>query len=287
MFARPFVLGCLIAALLPDALSAQQMAQAAVDTAFDQIAQNVGQQGLTVVASIDHARLAEAEGVQMPASRVLIFSDPTTNTAILSSVLRAGLDLPFRALAYDDDGKTAVVYTGADFLGARHGVTDAGVLDGFDRTVSHAVAGLTDAAVRPAPTEGLTTDYGVVELQSAYDFRTTVERLKAVIAAQSDTIWFGSVDFSADANALGVDLLPATILLFGGPKPGGVAMAEFPAIGLDAFCQKLFIFEDDDGEVFVLFNDIEALARLHYGRSIPPHAILNQRLVSGFADAIK
>lgn len=64
-------------------------------------------------------------------------------------------------------------------------------------------------------------------------------------------------------------------------------MAEFPAIGLDAFCQKLLVYEGDDGKARVLFNDIAAFADLHYQRAMEPHAMLNKRLTATFKGAIE
>ena len=75
--------------------------------------------------------------------------------------------------------------------------------------------------------------------------------------------------------------------LGGGPGPGGKAMAQFPRLGLDAFCQKLLVYQDEDGSVKVLFNDIVALAELHYGKSNPPQKIINQRLKATFTKAIQ
>ena len=95
------------------------------------------------------------------------------------------------------------------------------------------------------------------------------------------------MDFSAQAKASGADIVPAVLLLFGGPAPGGVAMADFPSIGIDAFCQKLLVYASPDGGSVVIFNDIAAMAELHYGRSAPPHAALNERLTATFSAAIK
>jgi uncharacterized protein (DUF302 family) len=86
---------------------------------------------------------------------------------------------------------------------------------------------------------------------------------------------------------LGVALAPAQLLLFGGPAPGGVAMAAFPEIGLDAFCQKLLVYRDEQGTTRVIYNDIAALAELHYGRSAKPHAMLNKRLTTTFFTALE
>lgn len=113
-----------------------------------------------------------------------------------------------------------------------------------------------------------------------------VANLTKTIMAQDDTVWFGEIDFAAQASESGVKMPEAVLLLFGGPAPGGVAMADFPAIGLDAFCWKLLVHAGPDGGSVVLFNDLAALAELHYGASAKPHHVLNKRLTATFRSAI-
>ena len=62
-------------------------------------------------------------------------------------------------------------------------------------------------------------------------------------------------------------------------------MADFPKLGLDAFCQKLLVFEDEDGNVQIAFNDIVAFAKLHYGRSNMAQQVINTRLKQTFKKA--
>ena len=241
--------------------------------------------GLTMIAQIDHARLAAAEEVVMPPSRVQIFSDPVVNTMILAENIRAGLDLPFRVLAYAEDGIPKVSYTSSDFLRQRHGLSGADGRDAFDRAITQ-VTSAFGARATPAPTEPLAQDYGIIELRSDLGVAEAAASLASTVKAQNDTVWFGTVDFTAEARALGADLPDAVLLLFGGPAPGGVAMADFPAIGLDAFCQKLLVYAAPDGGSIVLFNDIAALAELHHGASAPPHHALNSRLTQTFEAAL-
>ncbi len=98
------------------ALAQSSTIQTAVDENFLAVETVVAKAGDTPIASIDHARLAKAEGVEMPASRVLIFSDPEINTPILEETVRAGLDLPFRVLSFDQDGNPQIAYTDSQFL---------------------------------------------------------------------------------------------------------------------------------------------------------------------------
>lgn len=263
-----------------------QPVQDGVDALFDAVASAVSDAGLQRVLDIDHARLAAEAGVPMPPSRVQIFSDPGIDARLLAASVRTGLDLPFRVLTFAEGDVPRLTYTSAEFLGLRHGLTDGDALDAFDDRLATALASVEGAAPRPVPTDGLTRDYGIAELRTSLDVPTSVARLKAAVTAQPDTIWFGEIDLAARAAASGTDIVPAVLLLFGGPAPGGVAMAEFPAIGIDAFCQKLLVHAAPDGGSVILFNDIAALARLHYGRSAPPHAALDERLTATFTAAL-
>ena len=76
------------------------------------------------------------------------------------------------------------------------------------------------------------------------------------------------------------------MLLFGGPGPGGMAMSEYPRLCLEAFCQTLLVLEDEQGAVMLHFNDIVALAELHYGSSNKPQAVINQRLLAMVTGAV-
>jgi len=258
----------------------------ATDQLFGTVLSQVAANGLREELQIDHARLAEAAGKSMPAARVVLFTEPAVVTALVRSNVRAGLDLPLRVLAYDGEAGPAITYTDSEFLRVRHGLRDDAALRAFDTALAKVLAPIEPSRVKAVPTSGMVRDQGIVELVSAYDFGETVDRLKKVVASQSDTVWFGEVDYQAMAAGQGTDIGPATLLLFGGPAPGGVAMAAFPSIGLDAFCQKLLVYQDDKGSVHVLFNSIVALAELHYGRSIDPHRMLDQRLTATFTKAI-
>ncbi len=258
--------------------------QEAVDENITLIEVAIEEAGLASIASIDHARLAAAEGVEMPPSRVQIFSDPEINTPILKENIRAGLDLPFRVLSYAQDGTAEVIHTGSDFLEVRHGLRDKSALDTFSQRLGEVTREVDGDA---ATTDGLSRDYGVIELTSALSVAEAVENLTKIVMAQDDTVWFGEIDFTAEAATQGTELPKAVLLLFGGPGPGGIAMEDFPAIGLDAFCQKLLVYSGDDGGSVVIFNDIAAFAELYYGSSAKPHHALNERLTATFQKALQ
>jgi len=128
--------------------------------------------------------------------------------------------------------------------------------------------------------------FGIVNIKSDFDYTTTVKNLRDIVMSQGDTKWFADIDFQEEASTLDVEIRPTILLLFGGPAPGGKAMMTSPKIGLDAFCQKLLVYEKSNGEVWIAYNDIVAFAELYYQKSTKPQQMINQRLKMTFTQAV-
>lgn len=80
--------------------------------------------GFNVVARVDHAAAAEKAGMKMPASQLLIFGNPKGGTPLMLASPTAGIDLPLKALAYEDaEGKIWLAYNAADYLKSRHAIS--------------------------------------------------------------------------------------------------------------------------------------------------------------------
>jgi len=58
--------------------------------------------GLTVFARIDFSGDAQRAGLSMPPMQMLIFGNPKAGTPLLVAAPRVGLDLPLKALAWED-----------------------------------------------------------------------------------------------------------------------------------------------------------------------------------------
>lgn len=257
----------------------------AVDELYDTVVTAADR--FDVIAEIDHSRLAAENGETMPPARVVIFSDPIVNTSILQQEPQAGLDLPFRVLAYAEGHKPAVIPTTAEYLRRRHGLADGPALQKYEESILSLLGAVPRDAVVEFDVSSLGKGQGIVTLSSAYGFEETIERLKAAIMAESDTIWFGDIDYRDQAASLGVELPAVTLLLFGAPGPGGKAMAERPRMGLDAFCQKVLVRQMPSGQIEVLFNEMPALSRLHYGDSGLPHMVITKRMRDTLGAAVE
>ena len=87
--------------------------------------------GMTVFARIDHAAGATAAGLSLRPTEVLIFGNAKGGTPLMQSVQTIGIDLPLKALVWQDaSGDTWLSYNDLAWLAKRHGLsgeTDAAV----------------------------------------------------------------------------------------------------------------------------------------------------------------
>jgi uncharacterized protein (DUF302 family) len=79
--------------------------------------------GMTVFARIDHAAGATAAGLTLRPTEVLIFGNAKGGTPLMNSVQTIGLDLPLKALVWQDaSGSTWLSYNDPAWLAKRHGI---------------------------------------------------------------------------------------------------------------------------------------------------------------------
>ena len=268
----------------PEHSANRQSELEATDSALAQAGRNAIAQEIEPLFSIDHSRLAEKSGEVLDASKVEFFSNSKLNSQLLEIQIRAGLDLPYRIQAYYQNGEMQVRYADAEYLKIRHGMEDSALLNQIDMDINKLIAGLPAATA--VPHVGLRKDYGIIELESEFAFDQTVERIKATILAEGDTVWFQDIDYQQQARSFNIELPRSVLLVFGAPTPGAIAMREYPSMGLDAFGQKVLVYEQDN-KVKVIYNDIPAFAYLHYGGNAIVHQIITFRLNSSLSSAIE
>jgi len=82
--------------------------------------------GMTVFARIDHAAGASAVGMPLNAAEVLVFGNARGGTPLMQSVPTIGIDLPLKALVWQDaSGETWLSYNDPAWLAQRHGLSGA------------------------------------------------------------------------------------------------------------------------------------------------------------------
>ena len=82
--------------------------------------------GITIFARIDFSGDAARNGLEMRPTQLLIFGNPKGGTPLMVAAPSAALDLPLKALAWEDaSGKVWVSYNAPEYIGARHGLPEA------------------------------------------------------------------------------------------------------------------------------------------------------------------
>jgi uncharacterized protein (DUF302 family) len=80
------------------------------------------EKSIKIFALIDHSGEAEKAGLTMRPSQLLIFGNPKAGTPLMVAAPRTAIDLPIKALAWqDEDGKVWLSYNAPEYLWQRHG----------------------------------------------------------------------------------------------------------------------------------------------------------------------
>lgn len=85
---------------------------------------------MTVFARVDHAAGAAAVGMSLRPTELVIFGNPQGGTVLMQDEQRAGIDLPLKALVWEDvDGKVWASYNDPAWIARRHGVGHAAAVE--------------------------------------------------------------------------------------------------------------------------------------------------------------
>jgi len=102
-----------------------QKSKNSVDITLDRLESIVTEKGLTVFARIDHSAGAKKVGLELRPTKLLIFGNPKIGTLMMQSNQVAGIDLPMKALAWEDEtGQVWLTYSAARYLADRHHIED-------------------------------------------------------------------------------------------------------------------------------------------------------------------
>jgi uncharacterized protein (DUF302 family) len=84
----------------------------------------LAQKGMELFATVDHAQGARKVGLPLRPTQLLIFGNPKAGTPLMQAQQTIGLDLPLRALVWEDgEGKAWLTYHRVRDLARHHHVT--------------------------------------------------------------------------------------------------------------------------------------------------------------------
>jgi uncharacterized protein (DUF302 family) len=92
-----------------------------VKETLDRLAAALTEKGIAIFARIDHAAGAASVGMELRPTELLIFGNPKAGTPLMQAKQTAGIDLPLKALAWQDaEGKTWLGTNDMGWLARRH-----------------------------------------------------------------------------------------------------------------------------------------------------------------------
>ena len=94
--------------------------------------------GMTIFKRVNHTAGAEKAGLQLRPTELLIFGNPKVGTPLMLCSQTAALDLPQKALAYEDkNGQVWLAYNDPVYMAKRHNTKDC---DAAVQKVTNALA---------------------------------------------------------------------------------------------------------------------------------------------------
>jgi uncharacterized protein (DUF302 family) len=79
---------------------------------------------MKLFAVIDQRSEAEAVGLDLRDTTLVVFGSPQAGTPVMVAAPLAALDLPLKVLVFDDGGQTKVCYTAPGELARRYGLSE-------------------------------------------------------------------------------------------------------------------------------------------------------------------
>jgi len=100
----------------------------------------------------------------------------------------------------------------------------------------------------------------MIMLASPYSVDESLDRLEAAVTGAGAQV-FARIEHARGAAAIGEDLAPMALLIFGRPELGTPAMQANPLAGI-ALPARVLAYQDSDGQVWLAYeNPADMLAR--------------------------
>ena len=93
---------------------------------MDRLEAEIRERGMTVFARIDHAAGAAEAGFELRPTALIIFGNARGGTPLMQSIQTVGVDLPLKALVWEDaSGTTWLSYNEPSWIAQRHNIPNA------------------------------------------------------------------------------------------------------------------------------------------------------------------
>ena len=104
-------------------------------------------------------------------------------------------------------------------------------------------------------------DNGIISVKSSHEVKATADRLENTLNQKGMTV-FIRINHAEGAQKVGKKLRPTELVVFGNPKVGTPLMQCNQSTAID-LPQKALIWQDDQGQVWLSYNDPNYLVERH------------------------
>ena len=124
-----------------------------VSETIDRLEASLEKKGMTIFKRIDHTDGAKKVDLELRPTELLIFGNPKVGTPLMLCSQTAAIDLPQKALAYEDEsGKVWLAYNDPVYIAKRHNTQGC---EQAIQKVSNALAKFTKIATEDSEGESL------------------------------------------------------------------------------------------------------------------------------------
>jgi uncharacterized protein (DUF302 family) len=113
---------------------------------MDRLLAALAKRSMTVFARVDHAAGAASAGLSLRPTEVVLFGNPKGGTALMQDRQSAGIDLPLKALVWQDaGGQVWLGYNDPAWIAQRHGLgaASAGAVEAMGKALAAIAAEVT------------------------------------------------------------------------------------------------------------------------------------------------
>lgn len=120
--------------------------QHSVSDTVDKLESALKNRGMTIFKRVSHSDGAAKVGLELRPTQLLIFGNPRVGTPLMQCQQLAALDLPQKALVYEDaNGQVWLAYNDPEYIADRHNITGC---DDVVSKISSALFNFSMAATR-------------------------------------------------------------------------------------------------------------------------------------------
>lgn len=218
---------------------------------------------IRIMAEVDHSANAATAGLTLPATRVLIFGNPTLGTPLMQRNQLTGLDLPQKILVFEENTNQVILsFNNTEYLSGRHGLDGVPSLDKVKGALTKFIANAGQGDIVETRKKEASLGEGIISKVSHKSFEDAYGSLKTALENNPNLRIFAEVDHKANAAGVGQELNPTRLIIFGNPKLGTPIMLNARTVALD-LPQKMLVWEDAEKGVHISYNDPAFLAKRH------------------------